>query len=107
MSFLSIPLFDDTANYTIRIQLDQIVYTLGFRFNTRLNTWVLRVADEFDVTILAGIPLLPGPALLDQFLSYAVPPGGLILFNTENNNIPPTQDTFSNIFDLIYNEVFA
>lgn len=105
MADVTIPLYNDTTNYSVSVQLNDVTYTLSFRYNTRMDTWILSIGDISDSPILGGVPLLTGPALLDQFLSYNIPPGALVIFNTEDNNIQPTLDTFAQLFNLYYREL--
>jgi hypothetical protein len=55
--------------FTERLQISGVFYTLRFAWNTRANYWVLEFWDDSNIQpVIAGIPLVTGCDLLEQFI---------------------------------------
>lgn len=75
MTFLQIPARNDLPYYKFRISLSGTVFTLSFRFNGRMNRWMLDVNDASGNQILSGIPLLILRSLFAQYRTLNLPEG--------------------------------
>lgn len=105
MAFLEIPIRSDIPAYNFQINLEGIIYTLGFRYNSRLERWVMDVKDVDEVALVTGVPLLYGIPLLDRYKNPALPPGTFILIDETNAERNPTRDGLGEDYKLLYKEL--
>jgi hypothetical protein len=85
--------------FTEQVTLLDVVYTLKFNWNKRAKCWVLDIWDEDNqFKILAGIPLVTGADLLEQFLYLPIGRFGIMTALTFGPGIPPDNvPTFYNL----------
>lgn len=78
------------ARQKFRIQLGGVTYTLTFSWNNApTGGWVVDIADANEVPIVAGLPLITGADLLEQF-AYLGIGGQLIVQSDFDVNAVPT-----------------
>lgn len=82
--------------------LEDVTYLCTLRFNLRIQTWFLDLADVTGALIVAGVPLLPGRNLLSQYRARGVPPGTLYVYDPTGAGDAPGQDDFSLGYLLLY-----
>lgn len=59
-SVITLPVFIDVPNWTEKVDIDGVPYTLGFRWNPRLGFWHASLWDELGVTpIRLGQKVIP------------------------------------------------
>lgn len=104
---LELPVRSDFKAYEFQIDLDGIVYTLRFRFNYRMERWVMDIATEAGEDILNGIVLVTGYPLLDQYAYSELPPGRMIAIDVTGQNRDAGEDDLGNSIKLLYEEVTA
>ncbi len=104
MALIKIPVDSLRANYSMKLDLDGVTYTLSFRYNFRFAVWYMDLADEQGTTILSDIALLLGTILLDRFANDNIPQGELFMLNLENENEEATRDNFGIDALLMYEE---
>lgn len=104
MSLFKIPVDSLRPNYSFKIDLEGVTYTLSFRYNTRDIIWTMDIADEGGTIILSGIPLVLGTILLERFPNSNIPPGDLFVLNLEDENAEATRDNFGTDVLLMYEE---
>jgi hypothetical protein len=63
-------------------------YLFSLRFNTRMQNWVLDIADTAAVPILRGVPLVTGTDLFGQYESLGFG-GALMVITPPNGPVPP------------------
>jgi len=102
---IEIPTRNDIPSYTFRIDLDGVTYTLGIRYNERMDRWIMDFKTENSEDIINGIPLLLGVSLLGRFKDTRLPPGDLFMINIENENIEANRDNFGTNAKLLYEPV--
>ena len=90
---LLIPTRNDLPDYTQQVTLDGTLYTLHFRFNLRMNRWILEIWDGPYINLLVGNLLLsPSYPLNYRFAQkWPGPPGILILQDETGQNRVPTR----------------
>ncbi len=106
MSVQELPLRADFKAYNFQIDLDGKTYTLNFRFNTRLNIWVMDIADAVGVILLGGLAIYTDVPLSDQYLSDPdIPPGRFIPIDETGANRDAGSDDLGNDVKVVYEEV--
>lgn len=104
MSFFSVPARNDLPWYTFKITLSSVLYTLTFRYNTRMTRWIIDLSDATGNLIVAGIPLLILRDLLAQYSTLPLPPGSLFCIDDTNQETQPTRYSFGVDHTLIYGD---
>lgn len=92
MNVFEIPLTADAQTFTITLGAVEYQLTVVWR-DAVDGGWFLNIADAQGVSIIAGIPLVTGCNLLEQYdyLSF----GGELRVQTDND--PDTIPTFDNL----------
>lgn len=104
MAILEIPVRADIPAYQFQITLDGTVYTLKFRFNVRMDRWIMDIADTDEEAILSGIPMLYGLPLVQRFELEELPPGKFVVVDETGEERNPTRTGFGDDFKLLYEE---
>lgn len=73
---VTIPAGNDVPWYYFQINLSGVQYTLAFRFNVRMNRWILDVGDSQNVAILSSLPILIERDLTERFKGLPKVPVG-------------------------------
>jgi len=104
MAILEIPVRSDLPAYVFQITLEGTPFTLHFRFNTRLDRWVMDVNDVNDVSIVSGTPMLTNLPLLDRYRDPRLPLGRFLVLDETGQDRNPSRDGFGEEFKLLYEE---
>lgn len=104
MKFFTIPARNDLPWYSFKISLSGVVYTLRFRFNTRMQRWIMDIADPSNNDILDGIPLLIGRDLSGQYVIDGLPVGISFCSDDTNQDTQPTRFSFGTDHSLVYGD---
>jgi hypothetical protein len=90
-----LPLANDVPWYLYFISLSATQYVQRFRFNTRMNRWIMDIADSMNNDILDSVPLLINRNLTGQF-NYlpGFPPGQFFVLDSTNQGTQPTRYSF-------------
>jgi len=95
---------DDRAN-VVRYALDGDVYEFVFRRSGRApEAWYMDLRTADGTVQVAGIALVPGVDLLRQYHHLDVPPGSLVVWDTEQKGQDPEPDEIDDRFILLYVE---
>lgn len=94
-----IPFFEGSY-FTQQVPLDSVVYTLDFHWNNRGGSWSLTIRDVEQNLIVAGIRLVQGIDMLEQYQSYSLPPGELYIFDFGGDFSDIGKNDFVNDRDL-------
>lgn len=105
MAFEQIPIRSDIPAYDFQVELDGVLYTLGFSFNARANYWTMDIFDSNEIPILVGIRVITGWLLTDKYVMEGLPPGDFFVFDSSGKNEDPTQDDFGTTKILIYDNL--
>lgn len=104
MAQLEIPVRSDFKAYSFQIDLEGTVYTLRFRFNQRMERWIMDIATAADEDILNGIVVLTGVPLTDKYVYETLPPGRFIAIDQSGEGRNAGADDLGNDVRLIYEE---
>lgn len=104
MAILEIPVRSDIPAYQFQVTLDGVVFTLKFRFNTRIDRWIMDVKDVDENSLVDGVPLLYGLPVLDRFVGDDLPLGSFVVIDETGEERNPTRDSFGEDFKLLYQE---
>jgi hypothetical protein len=104
---ITIPTYQQVSSrYVVDVDLNGIMYSLQFLWNTRDNAWYMDIYLQ-DTVVLSGIKIVPNYALLYQYQGTPnIPAGEFFVVDTDENN-PYSEDiTFEN-FGVRYILTFA
>lgn len=102
MQVLSIPARNDLPFYQFTINLSGVLYQLEFKFNTRMNRWILSVNNPSGDQIMSGIPILIGRALFNEYVELPLPEGTFFAQDNTLQDQQPTQFSFGLDHTLYY-----
>ena len=102
MAIVGIPVTNQVPNYRFQIDLESVQYYLEFRFNTRLDRWVMDIEDKDKNTLIQGVPILINLNLLAQYVIEGLPPGVFMAINETGTQQEATRNTFGVDVKLIY-----
>lgn len=105
MATLTIPVRSDVKAYQFQMDLEGIIYTLDFGFNTRSGRWYMSIYNQTAETLLIGdIPILINIPLHDQYIDVDLPPGRFIAIDETGQNKEATVNNFGTEIKLFYEE---
>lgn len=104
MQYFEIPLRSDIPNYSQKVTLDDVVYTLAFRYNARMTRWVMDISLSAGDALLVGVPLIQGMPLTYRFIGRLenFPPGQFWIIDETEKGRDPDRDTLGQDIKLIY-----
>lgn len=94
MTTYTIPTSTSNPHYLQSVQLSGVTYQLEIRYNTRMQRWVLNLADSVGGPIVSGVVMLTQRNLLGQYTTLSVPPGVLFCYNATNSALQPSLSSF-------------
>lgn len=97
-----IPVSKENAAFSIRTELDGVVFILRFAWNDRRERWVLSVFDANQSPIVVGVVMNINSDLLGRFKDQELPEGMLMLYDTSEKDIECGRDDFGNRAKLLY-----
>jgi len=65
----------NNPNHTLVIELESIIYKLGFQYNVQGAFWAMTIWDENDSVIIAGIKIVANYPLLFSYKKSSLPDG--------------------------------
>ena len=102
MALLQIPITNEDPNYRFQLELEERLYFFEFRYNTRMERWIMDLEDENKITLVAGIPVLINQNLLGQYTDDRLPPGIFIALDESGEDKQPERQSFGNDIKLTY-----
>lgn len=94
MTFFTVPINNQLPWQTFKITLSSVVYTLEFRYNTRMQRWMMDIDDASGNPILEGVPCLVLRDLIGQYRTLAVPVGTFFVTDDTGQDLQPEQFDF-------------
>lgn len=84
--------------------LDGVAYIFEFKFNYRLNKWVMNILTTSEEIIVYGILMITNMPLLKNYYHLNIPQGDLFCIDMENENKDAEIDDLGTRVILMYNE---
>jgi len=106
MAYLEVPLRSGVYSYTQKTTIESVVYTLGLRYNARMERWVVDIMDAAGNMLLAGVKLLINLPLTRRFVGTleGFPEGQFMIVDETGQERNPTRDDLGDDIKLIYVE---
>lgn len=79
---IKIPLVD-LNDFIVEASLEDTTYFLKFSWNTEGEFWTLGIRNAANIAVLQSIVIVPNSPLLEQFTTYAVPPGEFVAYTDD------------------------
>ncbi len=102
MSFEILPARNDLPWYRFKITLDDVIYTLKIRYNTRMQRWILDIADGSNVDLVTGLPILLERNIAGQYVFSGLPESVFFCTDDTNQGSQPTRLSFGVTHTLWY-----
>ena len=97
-----VPVNTTFPSHSFRIDFEGVIYTLRFRYNTRMSRWIMDIADAANNDIINGLPVLLRYPLHNRFVREALPPGGLLAYDESGQQEQPERNDFAKNHILLY-----
>lgn len=104
MATLVMPVVADTPAYDFDLELEQVLYKFSFRYNERMDRWLMDIRDQNDVPILLGTVLITNYSLIERFKSASLPPGEFFVLDEAGNKLDAIREALGNDNKLFYVE---
>jgi len=104
MAILQLDVRSDIPAYQFRQNLDGTVYTLRFRWQSRMCVWIFDILNEQEEPLLVGMPVLTNSNINRRFLRAGVPPGFFVSADESGQNRNPDRETFGQEVKFFYVE---
>ena len=109
MEIVSLPLSNDVPWYFFQITLSGVIYTLTFKYNTRMSRWIMGVGDAMNKPILEGMLLVINRNVTKQFIGQTGVPIGTFFVRQLNagDQKQPTRYSFGTTHTCFYLDPLA
>jgi hypothetical protein len=99
---INIPIKSGDPNFSVQATLENVTYTLAFRWNVRASAWFMDVLAADGVTIIqSGIKLVCN-WWLAAYTTARQPPGAFMALDTSGASVDPGLDELGDRVKLIY-----
>ena len=98
------PVRSDLPAYKFQLDLEQILYTFTFRYNERMDRWIMDIADENEDDLLLGTVVLTEWPLIQRFKDDRLPPGEFMAIDESGEFKYPGREELGNDVKLFYIE---
>ncbi len=78
-----------TYFFDLRATLDDVAYTLEFRWNVRLEAWFMSIFDSEGTTPIRTSIRLVANWMLASYNTGRTPPGAFVAYDTSGQGIDP------------------
>jgi hypothetical protein len=104
MAIKEIAVVSSIPNYEFKTDLDGVTYTLAFRYNSRMDRWIMDIKTEDDDPIIMGIPILLGVSLVKRFADSRLPAGDIFAISTGTTTSEAGKEDLGENVLLLYQE---
>jgi hypothetical protein len=98
------PIRADLPAYTFQLALEGTLYNFEFRYNERMERWLMDINDENQSPLLKGIPVQTDFNLIERFKDDRLPPGEFFAIDESGEGKQPSREDFGNDVKLFYIE---
>ena len=102
MAIFKLPLSSESPKFRFNTELDGGNFIFSFRFNERVDRWVMSISDATETPLVMGIPILLGTVFYDQFKNPGLPKGRLFAINPESPNVEAGRDDLGKSVFIYY-----
>lgn len=99
---LEIPLTNTDASFKILTSLEDVEVVLRFDWSTRMERWHLSILDTSENPILMGQVMNINNELISRFKIDGLPPGQMMLYDTEGKSQECGRDDLGQRCRLLY-----
>lgn len=92
----------DVAPYDEQVELDGVLYTIGFRYLPRCDQWLYDLRTAAGVDVLIGQFVVNGYPLLGRFKDLRLPPGNLVAVPVSDPDRPANENELGTRVPLTY-----
>ena len=107
MGLLAIPTKTDVPAYDMTVTLDGAVYLFRFRFNYRMDLWIMDIAERDGTDIVAGVAVLSSVPLIAPLRDERLPPGLLMAIDQRGGDANAGRYDLGRDVVLLYEEASA
>lgn len=97
-----IPIPSDNAQFSLTVDLDDVVYLLTFTFNTRCQAWYMDVALQNGTPLLCGRKIIPGVDLTGQHKDPRLPKGRIFALADKDSEVRMTRSELGGRVNIWY-----
>lgn len=95
MNFFTITINTKLPWQKFQITLSEVIYTLEFRYNGRMDRWMMNINDSSGNQILQGLPILVNRNLTGQYSTLSIPTGVFFATDDSGQGVQPSLNSFS------------
>lgn len=92
----------NASSFTEDVVIDNVVYSLHFKWNGRAKAWIMDIAAQDGETLISGLKILPSWELIEIYTNTKLPPGNIFILDTDNTDVVPGRFELGNRVKLIY-----
>lgn len=104
MKYLVVPTQVDLPRYQFRVVLSGTVFTLRLKYNTRMERWMLDIADASGVDLVVGLPVLVSRNISGNYVITGLPSGFFFASDDTGAGENPTLDSFQSDKTFFYGD---
>lgn len=97
-----VPMINVNEAFEFTVALDEVVYTLSVRWNSRMENWIFDLFIDDDQPVQTGNTFIVNVPLLFQNQRTIKFPGMLMAINTAENEVNPDRWTIGGDVKLYY-----
>jgi len=102
MTVVKIPVQNDPPFYSFKIELSGTVYILAFKYNKRMDRWILDLKDGLGNDLSTGMIIQNNVDLKANFTGIELPEGRIFPFDTKFEDNEMIKAEFGNRYRLAY-----
>ncbi len=105
MAVVEIPIDNQNPAFKFFTDLENVTYGFRFKFNTRVQIWIVDILDRNDDTILYTVPFYSNRDMTEFAKLQGVPPGILAAINESQSDDDADRFTFSLDVKFLYDDL--
>ena len=104
MAIFEIPITNDKPSFTFKVDLDESEYTFQFRWNGRMDSWIIDLYDFEGELLVSGEPFYTETILFRNIDKPKMPKGVLYAVNNKTEYVNSDRFTIGVDVKLYYVE---